>query len=191
MNKEGKKGAVFVVSGPSGVGKDTVLKELMPRLGDRAVMSVSNTTRAPRKGETDGVDYHFISEEAFRRAIAEGRMLEYTEYCSVLYGTPLDPIEKWVAEGKAVILKIEREGMLNVRKKMPEAVTVFIVFLSEEILEKRIRGRKSDSAAAIEKRLERARYEMKMSGDYDHRVVNDGLEEAVGELEKIILKYIG
>lgn len=88
-----KKGAVFVVSGPSGVGKDTVLKELMPRLGDRAVMSVSNTTRPPRSGEVDGVDYNFIGEDEFRRAIAEGKMLEYTEYCSVLYGTPLDPIK--------------------------------------------------------------------------------------------------
>ena len=166
-----KKGAVFVVSGPSGVGKDTVLKELMPRLGDRAVMSVSNTTRPPRSGEV--------------------KMLEYTEYCSVLYGTPLDPIKKWVDEGKAVILKIEREGMLNVRKRMPEAVTVFIAPPSEEVLEKRIRGRQSETSAAIEKRLDRARYEMKMSGDYDHRIVNDGLEEAVNELEKLILKYIG
>lgn len=186
-----KKGAVFVVSGPSGVGKDTVLKELMPRLGDRAVMSVSNTTRPPRSGEVDGVDYNFIGEDEFRRAIAEGKMLEYTEYCSVLYGTPLDPIKKWVDEGKAVILKIEREGMLNVRKRMPEAVTVFIAPPSEEVLEKRIRGRQSETSAAIEKRLNRARYEMKMSGDYDHRIVNDGLEETVNELEKLILKYIG
>lgn len=191
MTNNHKTGAVFVVSGPSGVGKDTVLKVLMPRLGDRAVMSVSNTTRPPRKGEVNGVDYNFISEAEFRRAIAEGRMLEYTEYCSVLYGTPLDPIKKWVSEGKAVILKIEREGMLNVRRRMPEAITVFIAPPNEEELEKRIRGRRSDTSAAIEKRLERARYEIKMSGDYDHRIINDGVEDAVGELEKLILKYIG
>lgn len=188
---EPHNGAVFVVSGPSGVGKDTVLKELMPRLGDRAVMSVSNTTRPPRKGEIDGVDYNFISEEAFRRAIAEGRMLEYTEYCSVFYGTPLDPVEKWVSQGKAVILKIEREGMLNVRKRLPDAVTVFIAPPSVEELENRIRGRQSETSDAIEKRLKRALYEIEMSGDYDYRIVNDGLEDAVNELENLILKYIG
>ncbi len=190
MNKR-SKGAVFVVSGPSGVGKDTVLKELMPRLGERAFMSVSNTTRPPRIGEKNGVDYNFICEDEFRDAVENGKMLEYTEYCNIFYGTPLGPVKENVEQGKAVILKIEREGMLNVRKALPDCVTVFIAPPDDEELEKRIRGRKSESVSAIEKRLEKARYEIKMSGDYDYRVVNDTVENAVNELEKIILKYIG
>lgn len=185
-----KRGTLFIVSGPSGVGKDTVLKELMPQISDKVVMSVSNTTRAPRAGEVDGVDYNFIPLETFRELIKDDMMLEYADFCSVCYGTPLEPVERTLSSGKSMILKIEREGMLSVKKKYPEAVTVFIAPPDEAELERRIVSRKTDSEENIRKRLERAKYEIANSGDYDYHVINGNLQDAVNQLKTIILSNI-
>lgn len=183
------EGRLFVISGPSGVGKDTVVKELLKEMPN-AFLSVSLTTRPPRPGEREGVDYYYTTEEHFNREVAKGRMLESCRYVSVQYGTPKPPVDKAIAEGRPVFLVIEREGMMRVREKCPDAVTVFIMPPSFEQLKERLIGRKTDSPEAIEKRLEKAKSEIDGSGDYQYIVVNDDLDTCVQEIKQIIKKYI-
>ena len=177
---------VYVVSGPSGSGKGTVLKALKAR--PDVFYSVSATTRAPREGERDGVDYHFITKEKFLEWIKQDEFLEHAEYVGNYYGTPVTPIKENLAGGKDVIVEIEVQGFLQITKKLPEAVTIFIMPPSMEELERRLRGRGTDSEEKIIGRLETARKEMTYADEYDHIVVNDELDRAVSELLAIMGK---
>ena len=136
------KGTLFVITGPSGAGKGTVLKQVMQSL-DQLYFSVSATTRAPREGEVDGVHYHFLTKERFEELIANDRFLEYARYAENYYGTPLDPVEEHLEQGPDVILEIELQGALQVKKRLPKAVLVFIAPPSFEELESRLRGRQA------------------------------------------------
>lgn len=178
-------GLLIVFSGPSGSGKDTLLKALCGK-SRKISLSISATTRAPREGEVDGTDYYFITQQNFEQKIAENDMLEYAEYCGNYYGTPRTPIENWMRQGKDVILEIEVQGGAQVRKKCPDAVSIFILPPSIEELENRLRRRGTESEEAIQKRLAAARQEIGSAEQYDYVVVNDKLETAVRDIRRII-----
>ena len=179
------KGLLIVFSGPSGTGKDTVLEALL-RKSSTIRRSVSATTRAPRAGETDGVDYRFMTRDAFLALVARGEMLEYAEYVGNYYGTPLGPVREWTANGTDVILKIEVQGGAQVKRKYPDSVGIFIMPPSIEELERRLRGRGTDDEAAVQKRLAVAMEEMKCAPQYDYTVVNDDVENAVKDVLAVI-----
>jgi guanylate kinase len=176
---------VFVITGPSGVGKGTLIRGLMERL-DRLELSVSATTRAPRPGELDGVDYHFLKREEFDRRVAAGDFVEHADYAGRSYGTLRSELERRVEAGTPVVLEIEVQGARQVREAMPEAVQVFIEPPSEEALRTRLVGRGTDSADQVEARLETAREELGALEEFGHVVVNDRLEDAVAELEGLV-----
>ncbi|MBR5381759.1 MAG: guanylate kinase [Oscillospiraceae bacterium] len=178
------EGVVFIVSGPSGVGKGTVLNKVFSIL-DNCWFSVSATTRSPRPGEADGVHYHFITEEQFREWIGNGEFLEYAQYVGNYYGTPVTPIREHVEQGCNVFLDIEVQGSEQVCRKMPEAVSIFIVPPSLEALAERLRGRQTESEEKIAERLLRAEEEIKLAPHYDYTVVNDDLDDAVAEIIRI------
>jgi guanylate kinase len=178
------KGKLFVISGASGVGKSTVLKKVMAERNDLA-FSVSATTRAPRDGEVDGVDYYFITREQFEDRIAKGDFLEYDEHHDILYGTPASQVAE-KQEYFNVILDIEPNGAFNVRKAMPEAVLIFIAPPSMEELQRRLAGRGDTSEEQMKLRRERAVWEMEQGAKYDHIVVNDQVETCAEEILKII-----
>ena len=178
------KGAIIIVSGPSGVGKGTVLNEVFSRL-DNCWFSVSATTRPPRPGEIDGVHYRFVSKEKFESMIENGELLEHACYVGSYYGTPLAPIYEHVENGDCVFLDIEVQGCEQVRRKIPEAVTVFITPPSLEELEGRLRKRSTEPEEKIRGRLERAAEEMRLAGNYDYTVVNDTVSRAADEIIKI------
>jgi len=177
---------VYVVSGPSGSGKGTVLAQIKKR--PDVFYSVSATTRGMRPGEIDGVDYHFISREQFLEMIDRGEFLEHAEYVHNFYGTPIQPIRDNLAAGRDVIVEIEVQGFLQIKEKLPEAETVFIMPPSVEELERRLRGRGTETEEKIQGRLKTALEEMKYADRYDHIVVNDELDKAVGELLEIMGK---
>ena len=185
-SKKMNKGRLYVFSGPSGVGKDTVLSLLLSR--SDLTKSVSATTRAPREGETDGVDYYFVTKEQFETLIREGGMLEYTVYAGNYYGTPKAPVEAWLSEGKDVILKIEVDGGAQIKTLMPESIGIFILPPSKEELERRLRMRGTDSEEAVQKRLAAALNELSCAERYDYRVVNDDLDLCVDEILAILKK---
>lgn len=180
------KGILVVVSAPSGCGKDTVVSEVLKRKPGECFLSVSMTTRAMRKGETDGVDYFFVTKDEFRRHIDEGDMLEYAVYGDNMYGTPIGPVRDMLDNGKTVFLIIEVEGGGNVKKAFPEATKIFIIPPSMSELERRLRGRGTDSEEAILKRLEIAKSEMLRAEEYDFIVENDKLENAVEDVITIV-----
>ncbi len=180
------KGLLVVVSAPSGCGKDTVIQKVLEKLQDEATRSISMTTRQMRPGEQDGVNYYFVSVDEFKKNIENGDILEYTCYGSNYYGTPVKPVKKLLNEGKIIFLIIEVEGGANVKKIFPDAVKVFIVPPSMNVLESRLRGRKTDSEDAIIKRLEIAREEMKRATEYDYIIENDVLDNAVEDVLAII-----
>ena len=173
-----RKGTLFVLSGPSGAGKGTIRARVFEAL-DGLSYSVSCTTRAPREGERDGVDYRFITPEDFAARIAAGDFLEWADVHRHRYGTLKSDVEKVLNEGKDMFLEIDVQGALQVKKKMPEAVTLFVVPPSIEVLEERLRGRRSDGEAELRLRLRNAVEEMKQRDLYDFVVVNDSLDEAV------------
>ena len=182
MNRRGK---TFIISGPSGVGKSTVLHALFEGRDD-LYFSVSATTRAPREGERDGVDYHFIHADRFRSMIEEDAFLEYAEYVGNFYGTPKKYVDEAMEQGRDVILDIEVQGTLQVCAKRPETVRIFIAPPSWEELERRLTGRGTNTPEDIQSRLLRAKVEFQTADTYDYFVINDSVENAVRELDAII-----
>lgn len=166
-----KKGILFVISGPAGTGKGTVIKHLLET--GEFFYSVSATTRAPRRGEEDGVNYFFISREQFEEKIAREEMLEYAEYVGNLYGTPKDAVERALESGKNVILEIETAGAMQIREKMPDAVLIIILPPDLETLEARLTGRGTEAPDVIKKRMEKAKKEISLLKNYDYAVINE------------------
>lgn len=186
MEDMGQRGNLIVLSGPSGVGKDTLLKALLQRVSG-VVKCLTATTRPPREGERHGVDYLFLSEEAFERWIAEGRFLEYARYNQAYYGTPRHLVEESRAKGVDVILKIEVQGGLQVRQHAPEAILIFVQPPNLEVLRQRLTARGTDNPEQIARRLRIAEEEMRVMPQYDYLVTNDDLEQAVDLLRAILL----
>ena len=178
------KGTLFIISGPSGCGKGTVLAEILKDEG--IFYSVSATTRSPRPGEVNGVNYHFFSKEEFEQLIANDGVLEYASYCENYYGTPRKPVEDALAEGKHVILEIEVQGAIKVMEKCPDAVSVFILPPSLKELRRRLNKRGTESEEVIEKRLSQAEREIKCADKYDYIMVTGDLDAAVSDLKAII-----
>ena len=181
---------VIVITGPSGVGKGTLirlLRERLPELG----LSVSATTREPRAGEQQGVDYHFLSDADFDRLIEEGAFLEHAEYAGRRYGTLRTELERRAAAGEPVLLEIEVQGARQIRESMPSAVQVFIEPPSPEALRERLVGRGTDAPEVVERRLRVAADELAAKDEFQHRVVNDRLHDAVEALVGIVRAAVG
>lgn len=178
------RGLLIVVSAPSGCGKGTVLNEILK--DDGFYYSISATTRPPREGETDGVNYYFISKEEFENRINENAMLEYAEYCGNYYGTPKKELEEKLAEGKDVILEIEVQGAMQVKKLCPYGVFIFIVPPSVKELERRLKKRGTETDDVIGRRVSEAAGEIKQASNYDYIVVNAALEDAVEDFKTIV-----
>lgn len=178
------KGILMVVSGPSGCGKGTVLAEILK--SDKIFYSVSATTRSPRPGETDGVNYYFLTKEKFEEMIAGNEMLEYASFCGNYYGTPRKPVEDMLEKGCHVILEIEVQGAMKIKEKCPDAVFIFILPPSLKELRRRLEKRGTESEEIIEKRLGEAAGEISQAYKYDYAVVNGELSEAVNDLRSII-----
>ena len=183
-----KKGLLIVYSGPSGVGKSTILKELLEDKKLNLAFSISMTTRAPRGEEKDGVDYFFVDKKTFEKAIEEDAFLEYASYVDNYYGTPKAYVEQKREEGKNVILEIDVQGGLQVNEKCPDAISIFIEPPSLLELKKRLIGRGTDDIKVIEKRLKQVKREIKSSKTYKYHVINNVLEDAVNEIKEIIKK---
>ena len=181
-----RKGILIVVSGFSGVGKGTLMKQLVHSY-DNYALSVSMTTRQPRPGESDGKEYFFVSREVFEKTIAENGLIEYANYCGNYYGTPKEYVEKQLEKGKDVILEIEIQGALKVREQFPTALLLFVMPPSAQELKKRLEGRGTETEEVIDKRLKRATEEAEGIENYDFIVINDKLEECVKEMHGLIL----
>ena len=180
------KGILTVVSGFSGAGKGTIMKELLAKYEQSYALSISATTRAPRPGEKDGVEYFFKSREEFEKMIAAGELIEYAQYVGNYYGTPKAYVGKQLEAGRDVILEIEIQGALKVREQFPDALLLFVTPPSADELKKRLIGRGTESMEVIENRLARALEEAEGLEEYDYLVVNDVLEECVEEVHEII-----
>ena len=183
--KQMTKGKCFIISGPSGVGKSTVLHALMEKRKN-VYFSVSATTRDPRPGEEDGVHYHFLDVDTFRQWIANDEFLEYAEFVGNFYGTPRRFVDEAMERGEDVILDIEVQGAIQVTSKRPDAVRIFIAPPSWAELERRLTDRGTDSPYKIQKRLLRAKVEFQTAHTYDYFVINNTVEEAVEELNAIM-----
>ncbi len=186
-------GKLLVVSGPSGVGKSTVDREVIARSQGQVIYSVSATTRQPREGEVDGRDYHFVSREAFEAMIDNDELLEHADVFGNYYGTPAAPVQQAIANGKTVLLEIDVQGGLAVATRCPDATFALIVPPSDEELESRLRGRGTEDQATVQKRLNKAKWELataRESGAYPNEIVNDDLEEAIARLLTVALPTI-
>ncbi len=181
---------VFVITGPSGVGKGTLIRGLRERIPELE-LSVSATTRAPRPGEQDGVDYHFLSRAEFDRRVASGEFVEHADYAGRSYGTLRSELDRRVKAGVPVVLEIEVQGARQVREAMPEAVQVFIAPPSLEALRTRLVGRGTDDAEEVARRLEVAETELAAQPEFGHVVVNDRLEDALEQLVAIVRASLG
>jgi guanylate kinase len=187
---DGASPKVFVITGPSGVGKGTLIKKLLERVPDLA-LSVSATTRQPREGEVDGVDYHFLTEDQFQERKAAKDFLEFASYSGNHYGTLNSELERCLDKGCSVVLEIEVQGAQQVRQSKPDSIQIFIAPPDPAVLRERLSGRGTDSAEAIDKRLKVAEQELGAQDDFDHRIVNDDLDTAAAELESIVRQSIG
>ena len=179
-------GRLFVISGSSGVGKGTLIKEFLKKHQDFK-LSVSCTTRSPREGEKHGINYFFLSREEFKTCIDNNEFLEWAEFSGNMYGTQKEYVQRKLNEGKNLILEIDTKGAINVKKIMPEATLIFILPPSFEELEARLRGRHTETEEAIQKRLESTRLEMENSKQFDYQIINDNIENAVKALEEIMI----
>ena len=182
-----KRGLLVVVSSPSGGGKGTILKELFRR-NENLKMSVSATTRGPREGEVDGREYFFISRQEFEKRVANNEFLEHAEYAGNCYGTPRDYVLSLLQRGVSVILEIDVQGAMQVKRRMPESVSVFILPPSFEELEHRLRGRGTETPEKVARRLAAARSEIDMAPAYDYQIVNDDLDAAYARLRGIFIE---
>jgi guanylate kinase len=178
-------GKVFVITGPSGVGKGTLIELLLERIPELE-LSVSATTRAPRPGEVDGRDYHFLTPEEFERRVEAGDFLEHATYSGHRYGTVREEVERRLAEGRSVVLEIEVQGARQVREAMPDAVQIFIAPPDPAVLRERLEGRGTDSAKAIEERLRTAKEELAAREEFPHVIVNDEVQKSAAELESLV-----
>ena len=182
---ENKKGLLIVISGPSGVGKGTVCK-CLEEGNDNLFISISATTRKPRTGEVDGKQYYFYDVEKFQSMIENNQLMEWACFCDNYYGTPKEPVEKMLLEGKDVILEIEPQGAMKIMEQCPDAVFVFLFPPSMEELRNRLCGRGTEAEDVVEKRLERAKQELLMADKYNYYVVNDFIENSKNKIEAII-----
>ncbi|MFI3301019.1 MAG: guanylate kinase [Candidatus Gastranaerophilales bacterium] len=184
MNKK-----LFVISGSSGVGKGTVIGGFLKRNPD-FMLSISCTTRKPRTGEKEGVNYFYLSQEDFKNSIEEHKFLEYAQFAGNYYGTKKKFILQSLEAGKNIILEIDTQGALQVKSKMPEAVLIFISPPSYETLENRLRGRSTEDEEAIKKRLESVKLELARAENFDYKIINDDLEKTICNLEELIKKEL-
>ncbi|GBU11236.1 guanylate kinase [Erysipelotrichaceae bacterium] len=180
------RGILFVLSGPSGVGKGTVRAELFSRANHKLVYSVSATTRIARKGEVEGVDYFFKTQEEFEKMIANRALIEYAQFVGNYYGTPLDYVEKMLDEGQDVILEIEVQGATQVKRLLPEAVFIFLAPPSLKELRRRLVGRGTEDTEVISGRINTAIRELFLMSEYDYTVINDTVEQAADKIIAII-----
>ena len=180
-----QQGILVVVSGFSGAGKGTLMKELLKRY-DNYALSVSATTRQPREGEKDGEDYFFVNREYFQQMIEEGRLVEYAQYVNHYYGTPRDYVEKKMAEGKDVILEIEIQGALKVKKRFPDALLIFVTPPSAGEIRRRLVGRGTETIEVINARLRRAAEEASGMEAYDYLLINDEIDACVEQMHQLI-----
>jgi guanylate kinase len=190
VESRGRVGKVFVITGPSGVGKGTVIRALQDRVPGLE-LSVSATTRAPRTGEREGVAYHFLTREQFHERVVAGDFVEHANYSGNSYGTLRSELDGRLADGIPVVLVIELQGARQVREKMPEAVQVFIAPPSREALRARLLGRGTDSPEEVDRRLETADAELAAQTEFTHVVVNDRLEDAVEQLVAVVTGALG
>ncbi|MDR0884783.1 MAG: guanylate kinase [Clostridiales Family XIII bacterium] len=184
-----KEGKLFVISGPSGAGKGTICKQILRETdasSSRAKLSISMTTRSPRPGEVDGVSYYFTDRAHFEAAIARDEFLEYADVYGNYYGTPRRYVSEMLANGEDVVLEIDVQGALQVKQRFAEAILIFILPPSLEVLQQRLVGRGTDAADVIAKRMDNALSEIKVIEQYDYYVINDNLEEATAKVNTII-----
>lgn len=184
--KLNERGLLVVLSGPSGVGKGTVRKALFNLEGHDLVYSISMTTRKPRRGEVEGKDYYFVSREEFLQRIEDGKFIEYAEFVGNYYGTPKDKVDEQLAKGKEVVLEIEVQGALQVRKKEPDGVFIFIAPPNKEALYNRLLRRGTEAASKILARMDKAESEFPLAHKYDYIVVNDEVNNAADRILAII-----
>ncbi|GCL40052.1 guanylate kinase [Sphaerospermopsis reniformis] len=180
-------GKLIVLTGPSGVGKGTLMQKLL-QLHPELYYSVSATTRSPRPGEINGQNYYFITRSQFEKLVAQGEFLEWAEFAGNYYGTPRAAVLEQIQSGKLVILEIELEGARQIRTSYPNALSIFILPPSFSELEKRIRGRGQDSQEAIARRLNRAQEEIEAAAEFDIQIVNDDLETALNQIEAVLFE---
>ncbi|MDB9440505.1 guanylate kinase [Sphaerospermopsis kisseleviana CS-549] len=180
-------GKLIVLTGPSGVGKGTLMQKLL-QLHPELYYSVSATTRSPRPGEINGQNYYFITRSQFEKLVAQGELLEWAEFAGNYYGTPRAAVLEQIQSGKLVILEIELEGARQIRTSYPNALSIFILPPSFSELEKRIRGRGQDSQEAIARRLNRAQEEIEAAAEFDIQIVNDDLETALNQIEAVLFE---
>ncbi len=178
------KGRLIVFSAPSGCGKGTMLEEILK--DERFAVSVSATTRAPREGEKDGVNYHFLTREDFEQRVADGKFIEHAEYCQNLYGTLVSEVDGRLERGLNVILEIEPQGAMKIREKRPDAVFIFVVPPSVGELRRRLKKRGTESDEVIEERVSKAAWEISQAEKYDYIIVNDALEDAISDFVAVI-----
>lgn len=179
------KGKLIVISGPSGVGKSTVIKQVM-NVCPNLQFSISATTRPMRPGEVDGKNYFFVDKAQFQKMIDQHALLEYAEYVGNYYGTPTEPLDQALAQGKDILLDIEVQGALNVKRLRPDAALIFMLAPSFQEIEKRLTGRGDTAPELIRSRLERARWEYSQAKQYDYLVVNNDVQQAAAEIQAIL-----
>lgn len=178
------KGLLIVLSGPSGAGKGTVVSQLLQN--DKYSLSISATTRTPRENEQDGIHYFFKTKDEFQNMIKDKKLLEYAQFCDNFYGTPLDYVEKQLQKGKNVILEIEVQGALQVKKLYPQAILIFLIPENISELRKRLINRNSEDLQTINKRIETAKKEIKLLHEYNYVVINNFVQQAVDDINKIV-----